>query len=294
MPAIQTPPLDAARAVSALGERLLSSRNADGGWGYYPGKASRLEPTCWALVALGDAPADVLRRWPQEDGLLLERRDGAPNYAFHGLALLALLDRGLDHEAGNATLISSLQRVKGTALPDRGINRQDNSIQAWSWIAGTFSWVEPTTYCLLALKKARRAGLPVDESRIADGDRLLFDRVAIEGGWNYGNSNMLGQELPAHVPTTALGLLAVQDHGAHDAVRKSREYLERDVLSERSSLALGLSLVALRVHGRPVDAVSTALRAQTGTTLGLGNLHAAALALYALRTDHADAAVALR
>jgi hypothetical protein len=32
--------------------RLLSLRNADGGWGYYPGKASRIEPTSLALMAL--------------------------------------------------------------------------------------------------------------------------------------------------------------------------------------------------------------------------------------------------
>src|SRR5438105_856772 len=44
---------------------LLSAVNADGGWGYYPGHASRLEPTCWALLALRtpvDAPAAQRRR----------------------------------------------------------------------------------------------------------------------------------------------------------------------------------------------------------------------------------------
>lgn len=293
MPA-HTTRIDAARAAAALRERLVAARNADGGWGYYAGKASRLEPTSWALLATGDPGEDVLRQWPHSDGLLLERRDGTVNYGFHGLALVALFGRAVEHEAGNAALVESIQRVKGLALSDRGVNRQDNSIQAWPWIAGTFSWVEPTAYCLLALKRARRTGLRVDASRIADGDRLLFDRVGVAGGWNYGNSNMLGQELPSHVPTTALGLLALQDHPGHEAVRRSLDSLERDALSERASLALGLSLVALRVHGRAVDAVESALAAQVDTTLAIGNLHAAALALYALGRDHEDAAVALR
>lgn len=278
-----------------LTNRLLGARNPDGGWGYFAGKVSRLEPTCWCLLALGDeAPADVLRTWPAEDGLLRERSGGAPNFGFHGLALIALLHRKVEHQAGNATLVAGIQRVKGLALPNRGINRQDNSIQAWSWIDETFSWVEPTTYCLLALKKAKRAGLPVEEKRIADAEALMFDRVGINGGWNYGNSNMLGQELHPFVPTTALGLLAMQDHASHEAVRASREYLERDALSERSSVALSLAVVALRVLGRPLEQVTAALSAQVPTTLALGNLHAAALALYALRTDHADAAFVLR
>ena len=285
---------DSQSTLAGLKDRILRARNADGGWGYYSGKSTRLEPTCWSLLALGEGvPADVLRTWPAVDGLLRERADGEPNYGFHGLAMLTLLDRKIEHQAGNAALVSGIQRVKGLALPDRGVNRQDNSIQAWSWIDGTFSWVEPTTYCLLALKKSRRAGLTVDEKRVADAEALMFDRVGVNGGWNYGNSNMLGQELPAYVPTTALGLLALQDRASHDAVRSSREYLERDALSERSSIALSLALIALRVLGRPVETLAAALVQQLPTAMTLGNLHAIALALYALRTDHADAAFVL-
>ena len=147
--------------IAELRDRLLRARNADGGWGYYAGKSSRLEPTTWALMALGaDASLDVLRSWPAADGLLLERAGGAPNFGFHGLGLLALLDRKIDHHGGTGSLVGGIQQVKGIALPDATRNRQNNRIQAWGWIDETFSWVEPTTYCLLALKKARRAGLP--------------------------------------------------------------------------------------------------------------------------------------
>ena len=77
--------------LALLGEFLLRTRNADGGWGYQPGKASRLEPTCWASLALGNTlERRVLEQWPCAEGLLLERVSGTPNYAFHAQALIAL------------------------------------------------------------------------------------------------------------------------------------------------------------------------------------------------------------
>ena len=42
-------------STNSLSDALLRSRNEDGGWGYYPGKASRIEPTAWAALCLGVA-----------------------------------------------------------------------------------------------------------------------------------------------------------------------------------------------------------------------------------------------
>jgi hypothetical protein len=54
-------------AENTLRHALLSGASVGGGWGYYAGNASRLEPTCWALLALGDdeLPADDLDRHRQ-------------------------------------------------------------------------------------------------------------------------------------------------------------------------------------------------------------------------------------
>ena len=49
------------------------------------------------------------------------------------------------------------------------------------------------------------------QERLEQAERLLFDRQCAGGGWNYGNSEVLGQKLHAYVPTTALALLALQD-----------------------------------------------------------------------------------
>ena len=281
--------------LSGLREFLLRVRNADGGWGYQPGKSSRLEPTCWATLALGSALApNALEQWPSVEGLLLERRGGSPNFAFQGQALIVLRALHLEHSAGNRTLLAALQRVKGEALPASTINRQDNSLQAWSWIDGTFSWVEPTAWCLLALKRwSAVPGAVADRERVVVAERMLVDRCCAEGGWNYGNANMLGQELKPFVPTTALALLSLQDQQSLPAVERSVAFLEREATSERSGTALALALIALRTYGRPAPAVRDALVAQLPTTLALGKVAAVAMSLYALSEADRYAAVAL-
>lgn len=282
-----------------LVELLLRGRNADGGWGYYPGKSSRLEPTVWGILALRESEvaarsAAALRQWPSNDGLLLERTEGQPNYAFQGLALLVMRAYGIEHTAGNATLLAALQRVKGMALEPSTHSRQNNALQGWSWIPDTFSWVEPTAWCLLTLKKwARTPDARVDSARIDEAERLLIDRSCLAGGWNYGNSNMLGQELKPYVPTTAVALLALQDRRAHPVVERSLSYLEKNATSEPSGTALGLALLALRACGRPHDAIRAALIEQLSTTVELRNHGAIAVAYCALAPDKTDAAFTL-
>jgi hypothetical protein len=279
-------------SLESLRQFLFDGRNPDGGWGYSSGKASRLEPTCWALLALGPEGrnADVLRRWPVSGGLLLERDGGEPNFAFHGVALLALRALGIEHEAGNAALIQAIQRVRGSSFKPSSFQRQDNSLQAWPWIADTFSWLEPTAWCLLALKKwARAPGMTVDGARIDVAERLLIDRCCATGGWNYGNANMNGQQLKPFVPTTAIALLAMQDRPSHDAVKRSREYLLREATTERSALALALASLSLAAWGAELGAVREALAEQVSTTLALANTMSAAMAMYALQRGSGDA-----
>jgi hypothetical protein len=281
--------------LQALEQSLIRTRNADGGWAYHSGKRSRLEPTCWALLALGErAGPVVLQNWPESEGLLLERRDGTPNYAFHALALLTLNARQVTHERGNSAILDALLGVRGKTLPPSKVNRQDNSLQGWSWIAGTFSWVEPTAWCLLALKQCARAGgTPPDAERIRIAERLLIDRCCKDGGWNYGNANMLGQELRPFVPSTALALLAMQDRRTLPETERSIDFLERAAVAEASGIALSLAFIALSILRRPTSAVRDALIGQVPTTLDFGNQMAAALCLYALRAEESHEAFAL-
>jgi hypothetical protein len=137
-----------------LSQELASSRNPDGGWGYYRGKRSRIEPTAWALLAwqaLG-RPTDVsaVRSWTRQDGLVRDDGTGQVNLGFNGL-LGVMLSAIAPTSPELPPLWRSLMAARGIKLPQVESNRQDNSLQGWPWVPGTFSWVEPTALCLLCL-----------------------------------------------------------------------------------------------------------------------------------------------
>jgi hypothetical protein len=278
---------------------LLAARNADGGWPYYPAHTSRLEPTVWALLALArdterPADVDVLLRWPRKDDWLIDGPPSAPvNYPFNALAALACLDR-----QDALPLVQGIGRklvgAKGIAIPQNDVQRQDNGLQAWPWIDQTFSWVEPTAWCTLFLKKARALAFPGAADRIEVAERVIRDRVCQNGGWNYGSSNVYGQELYPYVPTTALALLAMQDRKADAAVVKSVAYLQKNVTTEPTSLALSLSAICLAIYGLPVEAVRRNLAGSADISVMRANTLALGMSLYALSdSPHAMAAFAL-
>ncbi len=272
-----------ARTSSSLRAPLLAARNPDGGWPYYRGKTSRLEPTAWALLALREAgervSLDPLLAWPRRDGWFLDRSSDAVNVGFNGLLAVTLARLSAPFDL-SASLRQALVAAKGEKIAISSINRQDNTLQGWSWTSGTFSWVEPTAWGLIALK---RLG-PRDQSaatRIAEAERLLADRVCKDGGWNHGNSNMLGAELMPYVSTSALGLIALGDRRADEPVTRTLAYLSANRLSERSAMGLGLARIALGLYDAPADDVRVALDEEWRRSAFLGNLHVTALALYA-------------
>jgi len=302
----------------ALADELRRASNASGGWSYYPGKASRVEPTCWAMLALsanraaqapetGSVHRDFLGRCQRPEGWLVEDPRWPVNISFNALAAVTWLTHP-DLAAVDKVqrLLSALMGSKGVQVPPSPSFAQDNSLQAWSWTDATFSWVEPTAWGAFALKKATRAGLvseTASRGRIQEADRLLVDRCGRAGGWNFGNPNVLGQELFPHVPTTALALLALQDRRDEPAVVRSLAFLESHWADEPSMMALGLSLICLSVYGRPIESLELRLRAhvaerqrqaQAGsgdapTVEILSNRHSLAVALAALSIRDHDA-----
>jgi len=286
--------IDRRAAIRQLRDALVAGRNTDAGWGYYAGKASRLEPTCWALLALGsDEGSRALResasRWVAQcqrpAGSLVENPDWPTNIAFNALAAFAMLNHpdGAGDEA-RRRLLAFVLASKGEPAPASASMRQDNSLQGWSWMDATFSWVEPTCWGMLALIKARGAGIssPAAQARIGEAQRLLIDRACQPGGWNFGNATVMGQDLRAYAPTTALGLLAMQDLRDHDVVVRGLAALETLWPEEVSTTTLALSTVCLGVYGRPVGPLVARLIEHTPRALAFGNHHGLALALFAL------------
>ncbi len=93
---------------------------------------------------------------------------------------------------------------------------------------------------------------------------------------------MLGRDLPPYVPTTALALLALHDRPQDPAVVRSLAYLTGSRLAEPGALALASVRIALGVFGVEAHDVEMALADEWDRSAFIGNLHATALALYAL------------
>jgi hypothetical protein len=249
-----------------------------------------------------DAALAKMAGWQRGDGLLSDMPAAPSNLAFNGLAsvvihrALATHRAAVPRQAPKADkLLSGILVAKGIRLERSEFQRQNNQLIGWPWNDRAFSWVEPTSWCLLALKKGAappsRAGAA---ARLAEAERMLADRCCLSGGWNYGNSNMLGRELSPYVPTTALALLALQDRRELPEVTRSLAWLAANWSHEVSAMASSLALMALRLHGRPVEDLERALCDRTSEAQAPANLASAALVLYALTGPrHEYAALAL-
>jgi hypothetical protein len=262
---------------------LDRTRNRDGGWPYYAGRQSRLEATSWVLLALGQELDGLpLERWRSADGLLIEPGIGSVNFAFNAIAALALAAAGAKRRATGQRVVHALVTHKGVAGPNNGtVIRQDATLQGWSWTDGTFSWVEPTAWCTLATKKVAPEGAAA-RARVGEAERLLRDRSCTGGGWNVGAAEIYGQQLPAHVPPTAVGVLAMQDRRDDPVVRAAVDFLRREAHLEGSTTALALSWIALTACGVSDPTLVAKLRDRAAIAEELGNVGVAALILYVL------------
>jgi hypothetical protein len=173
---------------------------------------------------------------------------------------------------------------------DPAITELNDALIGWPWVEGTFSWVEPTSLALLGLRAAARVAPNIARSsgfadRVRSAERMLVDRVVPGGGWNYGNTRVLGQDLSPYPDTTAWALLALRGvrdvEGVDRAVTTGLDRLVALIAENRSSLARSLAALALRAHGRD-DAAWRAAIAERVVTAPPRETRTRALALLAL------------
>jgi hypothetical protein len=258
--------------LSAALEFLQKTQNADGGWGAVPTRHSNTEATALTLLALTswpEAKAAHIERglrwlielqnsdggWPIHQGLT----HGSWATALATLSLAAFDDHRPRAVKGARWLLSHRGRALGwlaslayRLVPEKMAVQLDPDLRAWSWTPDGFSWVEPTAYALIALKRlnpdvGRSAG-----EHIREAERLLYDRMCSGGGWNHGNSNAYGVGIPPYPETTALALIALQDREAEPANRASLRRLVTMLGEIESGLSLSWAIVCLSVRGQDV------------------------------------------
>jgi hypothetical protein len=257
--------------------RLRHTQNGDGGWGYFPGKQSWLEPTFYAAVALAGEPAadrawTLLKSWQNADGGWRPSADvQVPTWATSLCVTLAKSrgEFGEPFQKGVAWLLGSsgiegplwrrlLFRTRLFGNPDRNLD-----LKGWPWKPGTASWVEPTAHAIVALKQA---SLKVSNSklqeRVSIGQAQLLDVRCKDGGWNYGSHAALNVDLVAYPETTGLALIGLE--GQPD-LGKSIDLAARMARETTSPLARAWLTIALKLHGAqvPQSAVEIASSPET-------------------------------
>jgi hypothetical protein len=247
-------------------EFLRGSQNADGGWGYFPGKQSWLEPTAYTMLALqglpdSDAALDrawqLVRSWELADGSVRPGVEIADGTWVTSLLVLMACVRGV--QDGNiARAVAWLLRVVGAEhnLAMRAFSyfnllktKLDVSHQGWPWRNGNAAWIEPTALTLVALKKAAAHYASAElKRRVGEGEELLLARRCSDGGWNCGNPNVLNFNLPSYPESTGLALLGLQGRSARE-LAGPLDVARRFRLETKSSLAKAWLALALRCHG---------------------------------------------
>lgn len=251
---------------------LLARQNPDGGWGFYRGQSSWLEPTAYAALALSGTEASrralgLLRDWQTPEGAwVTSPGTRQPGWAT-SLAVVLKCAAGEYDDAWRRG-VAWLAAAKARQIPartwlDRLLGRepvvvQDHTLTAWPWVSGTAGWIEPTAHAVRALELslARRDGKELRE-RIELGVRMILDRQCRDGGWNYGNKRVLGEDLESFPESTALGLIGLCGRSGLQVERGIRCALGHWSRAPRG-LAQALLRIAFRMHGvefedRPVE-----------------------------------------
>lgn len=123
----------------------------------------------------------------------------------------------------------------------------DPAKTGWPWIPGTVSWVAPTALTMLAFRAWGR-----ESPRLVKGAAMLMDRACPSGGWNPGNSVVLGVALDPHPDFTAMALLALRNYTNTDnpTVVAALDYLANRFKDSASAYSLAWAVMALAANKR--------------------------------------------
>ena len=286
---------------------IIDAQNRDGGWGFLQGKSSNTESTSLCLLALkslgGEQRAANIKR-----GLdwLIQRQRSEGSWSLNdsstdaswttALAIIAL-SRFPQYRERTAAAAHWLLKQEGRTP---GVLAQlisafafhknavalNPELKGWAWAPRTFSWVEPTSYALIALKQIRSylAGTNV-EKRIHQGELMIYDRMCDGGGWNYGNSRVFGEALWPYPDVTAVALIALQDHQVSQANQESLGALRKMMQETDSGLALCWATICSSIYGDDTYEWKRRIKKRFQMTGFLGETKTLALSLIASIND---------
>jgi len=273
-------------------ETVVGWLAAQKSWAYHGDAPLASEPAALTVMALlahrrrATSALDWLVDRQQADGsvgVTLEQTTPGWTTAQAVLAW-ALADR----QASGEGLRYVTATARGTAwlLGARGVplERNEQLGHDSTLIEGTHSWIEPTAWAVLALKAV---GLR-QHARTREAVRLLVDRLLPEGGCNFGNTFVLGQQLLPHMQSSGICLLALAGEKIDDPrIDRTAEYLERQISRRTATASLSYSLLGLAAHDRQPTTAGPLLAAAAERML-VRDRSAHKLSLLALAAKGAD------
>jgi hypothetical protein len=241
-------------------DQNLDELAADPAISYLAGTSPAAEPTAIAMLALlahdrSEAvrqAAGALRSMQQQDGAVGIRPGETPGWptSFAVIGWTAVAKALPDLKPA---VQSNIDRAVAWLLANRGraVERSDNfghnsELIGWAYAEGTHSWIEPTAMAVMALTVAGHRHHPATEEGIA----VIRDRQLPGGGFNYGNTYVLGQLIRPHVQPTGIALLALSATAENAAsITKSIAWVRRSVGAETTPVSLSWALLGLKAWG---------------------------------------------
>ncbi len=232
-------------------DMILQNALSDGGFSRRRQGAFSVDATAWAVMALkaiGNHAAvaqSACRRL-----MAAQLPDGRIPMAPHlpeayWPTPLAILAWGEDPKWRSARERASqfLLSVGGITFPYAGDPTQgsDSSLKGWAWVDGTYSWVIPTAFAMMALICSGYQ----DHPRIAEATKMLMNRQIPTGGWNCGATYALGTQLLPLPETTGHALSALTGAVATERVQYSVAYLQEALPGLTSPLSLAWAVLGL-------------------------------------------------
>lgn len=292
-------PLMEALSIPVDSHELLDrlSALAVGGYGEHDPPAA--EPTALAAIALAAGgrcePAREAAEWlvamQRSDGSVGVRPDEEEPKWPTSLAISAwkAVDQADRRERFADPRRRAVRWLLGAAsrpLPRDPNLGHDTTLVGWPWADGTHAWVEPTAFSVLALRGEGHGSHP----RVREAIRLIWNRQLPDGGWNYGNTKVLGSVLRPHVQPTGVALTALG--GTRDIrVRAARSirFLRRALEPQTSVVSLAWGIIGLAAVGEPLESAAVWLGLQARLSHNVNATHRLALLTLASlnpRFDH--------
>jgi hypothetical protein len=268
-------------AVGLLKERALP----EGGFRSGVGGGYRPDATAWAVMALRGAGAGSGLLAPALERLAADQApDGrlciSPRHpeTFWPTPLGILAWQGVpDFVQAQTRAVQFLLSTTGEHHPNPpdSPTAHDSSIPGWPWVAGTHSWVHPTSLAMIALRVVGQDRHP----RVMEGQRLLLDRQLPAGGWNYGNTKVFDTPLHPMPESTGLALNALAGRLARPLVLASLAYLKEVAPGLKTPKGLAWSLLGLSAWGERPEAAAAWLAASFSRQARYGPYDTESLAL---------------